>query len=97
MLSSSRSTLSLPSFGPTAVWPAQQLRFRSDQQTSMRKRRARARRLRNGSTNRTGEKAWLQLSCEEYAPLAAENNRKISANRGLMINLPKGNAPGAGD
>jgi hypothetical protein len=63
----------------------------------MRKRRARARRLRNGSTNRTGEKAWLQLSCEEYAPLAAENNRKKSANRGLMINLPKGNAPGAGD
>ncbi len=48
----------------------------------MHKRRARARRLRSESTNRTGEKAWLQLSCEEYAPLAPENNRKKSAKAG---------------
>jgi hypothetical protein len=38
--------------------------------------------LRSESTNRTGEKAWLQLSCEEYAPLAPENNRKKSAIAG---------------
>jgi len=56
----------------------------------MHKRRARARHLRSESTNRTGEKAWLQLSCKEYPPLTAENNKKnFSATLGLLVNPPE--------
>jgi hypothetical protein len=42
----------------------------------MHKRQAKEQGLPGESPNRTGEKAWLQLSWKEYALLAAENNGK---------------------
>src|ERR1700694_5981748 len=74
-----------PSLKTTAASSAS-LRFCSDQQKPKRKRRARAPRLRNGSTNHTSHLGVLQLSYVKCGPFSC---RRQVENAPLKLLFPK--------